>query len=83
MRRRIPTINLLLIGMIVMMLAFSTFLFKMRMVVANKVGLIFIIGLVIVIGVLARMGGDHKAKRLAEEKRRKQLTGGKPGRKQK
>jgi len=69
--------------MIVMMLAFSTFLFKMRMVVANKVGIIFIIGLVIVVGVLARMGGEHKTRRLAEEKRRKQLTGGKSGRKQK
>jgi len=83
MRRRIPTINLLIIGMIVMMLAFSTFLFRMRMVVANKVGIIFIIGLVIVVGVLARMGGEHKTRRLAEEKRRKQLTGGKSGRKQK
>ena len=83
MRQRIPTINLLLIGMIVMMLAFSTFLFKMRMVVANKVGLIFIIGLVIVIGVLARMGGDHKTRRLAEEKRLKQLTSDKGDRKQK
>ncbi|MBC8372847.1 MAG: hypothetical protein H8E53_04575 [Planctomycetes bacterium] len=83
MRQRIPTINLLLIGMIVMMLAFSTFLFKMRMVVANKVGLIFIIGLVIVIGVLARMGGEHKARRLAEEKRLKQLTSDKGDRKQK
>jgi len=83
MRRRIPTINLLLIGMIVMMLAFSTFLFRMRMMVANKVGFIFIIGLVIVIGVLARMGGDHKARRLAEEKRRKQLTDGKSERKRK
>ena len=83
MRRRIPTINLLIIGMIVMMLAFSTFLFRMRMVVASKVGFIFIIGLVVVIGVLARMGGEHKARRLAEEKRLKQLTDGKSDRKQK
>jgi len=83
MRQRIPTINLLIIGMIVMMLAFSTFLFRMRMIVANKVGILFIIGLVIVVGVLARMGGDHKAKRLAEEKRLKQLTSDKSGRKQK
>lgn len=66
-----------------MMLAFSTFLFRMRMMVANKVGIIFILGLVIVIGVLARIGGDHKTKRLAEEKRRKQLTSDKCGRKQK
>ena len=50
---------------------------------ANKVGFIFILGLVIVIGVLARIGGDHKTKRLAEEKRRKQLTSDKSGRKQK
>ena len=83
MRRRIPTINLLIIGMIVMMLAFSTFLFRMRMMVANKVGIIFILGLVIAVGVLARMGGDHKARRLAEEKRRKQLTARKGDRKRK
>ena len=83
MRQRIPTINLLIIGMIVMMLAFSTFLFRMRMMVANKVGILFILGLVIVIGVLARLGGDHKTRRLAEEKRRKQLTAHKGDRKQK
>ena len=83
MRQRIPTINLLIIGMIVMMLAFSTFLFRMRMMVANKVGILFILGLVVVIGVLARLGGDHKTRRLAEEKRREQLTAHKGDRKQK
>ncbi|MCP4376448.1 MAG: hypothetical protein GY794_09770, partial [bacterium] len=37
------------------------------------------IGLVVAIVALARMGGEHKAKRLAEEKRRKQLTDGESG----
>ena len=53
------------------------------MVVANKIGLFMIIGLVILIGGLAKLGGDHKRKRLAEEERLKQLTAQKPGRKQK
>ena len=69
--------------MLVMMLGFSTCMFKMRMIVANRVGLFLVIGLVIVIGALARMGGDHKHKRLAEEERRKQLTAKKTGRKRK
>jgi hypothetical protein len=81
--KRIPTINILLIGMVVMMLGFSSCMFKMRMVVANKVGLFMIIGLVILIGGLAKLGGEHKRKRLAEEERLKQLTAPKqkPGRK--
>ena len=83
MKRRIPTINILLIGMLVMMLGFSSCFFRMKMVVANKIGLFMVIGLVIVIGVLARMGGEHKTRRLAEEKRLKQLTSDKSGRKQK
>jgi len=56
-----------------MMLGASSCMFKMRMIVANRVGLFLVVGLVIVIGALARMGGDHKARRLAEEKRRKEL----------
>ncbi|MDP6544195.1 MAG: hypothetical protein QGH60_09410 [Phycisphaerae bacterium] len=83
MRRRIPTINLLIIAVIVMMVCIPMVFFRFRMMMANKVGIFLILGLVIVIGVLARMGGDHKARRLAEEKRRKQLTDGKSGRKQK
>jgi hypothetical protein len=41
--------------------------------------------LVILIGGLAKMGGEHKRKRLAEDERLKQLRGPKqkPGRKQK
>ena len=81
--RRVPTINILLVGMLVMMLGFSSCMFKMRMMVANKVGLFMVIGLVILIGALAKMGGEHKRKRLAEDDRRKQLTVRKPGRKQK
>lgn len=65
------------------MLAFSTCMFKARMIVANRVGLLVVVGLVIVIGALARMGGEHRARRLSEEKRRKQLTSGKSERKQK
>ena len=79
MRRRIPTLNLIIIAVIVMMLVFPLVLFRMKMVMASKVGLLLVIGLVIVVGVLARMGGEHKTRRLAEEKRRKQLTDGKSG----
>jgi len=81
--RRVPTLNLIIIAVIVMMLVFPMIMFRMKMVMANKVGLFLIIGLVIIIGVLARMGGEHKARRLAEEERRKQLTARKSGRKQK
>ena len=83
MRRRIPTLNLIIIAVIVMMVCIPMVFFRFRMMMANKVGLFLVLGLVIVIGVLARMGGEHKARRLAEEKRRKQLTDGKSGRKQK
>jgi len=83
MRQRIPTLNLIIIAVIVMMICVPMVFFRFRMMMANKVGLFLVIGLVIVIGVLARMGGEHKARRLAEEKRRKQLTDGKSGRKQK
>ena len=60
--------------MLVMMLGFSTCMFKMRMIVANRVGLFLVVGLIIVIGALARMGGEHKARRLAEEKRQKEIA---------
>ncbi|MBL7220921.1 MAG: hypothetical protein ISS69_12455 [Phycisphaerae bacterium] len=83
MRQRIPTLNLIIIAVIVMMVCIPMVFFRFRMMMANKVGLFLVLGLVIVIGVLARMGGEHKARRLAEEKRRKQLTDGKSGRKQK
>jgi len=79
--RRVPTLNLIIIAVIVMMVCIPMVFFRFRMMMANKVGLFLVLGLVIVIGVLARMGGDHKAKRLAEEKRLKQLTDGKSGRK--
>ena len=81
MRARLPSINILLIGMVVIMLGFSSCLFRMKMVVANKIGLFMIIGLVIIIGALAKMGGEHKRKRLAEEDRLKQLTARKPRKK--
>ncbi|MBT3199517.1 MAG: hypothetical protein HN350_06330 [Phycisphaerales bacterium] len=74
MKYRIPSINILLVGMLVMMLGFSTCMFKMKMLVANRVGLFLVVGLIIAIGALARMGGDHRAKRLAEEKRQKELA---------
>ena len=83
MRRRIPTINLIIVAVIVMMLCIPMVFFRFRMMMANKVGIILIFGVVMVIGVLARMGGDHKARRLSEEKRRKELTARKSGRKQK
>ena len=79
MRRRIPTINLLIIAMIVMMVCIPMVLFRFRMIMARSVGLFLVIGLVIAVGALARMGGEHKTRRLAEEKRRKQLTDGKSG----
>jgi hypothetical protein len=79
--RRVPTLNLIIIAVIVMMLVLPMVTFRMKMLLANKVGLFLIIGLVIVLGALARMGGDHKAKRLAEEERNKQLTAGKRGQK--
>ncbi len=81
MRARLPSINILLIGMVVIMLGFSSCLFRMKMVVANKIGLFMIIGLVIIIGALAKMGGEHKRKRLAEEEHLKQLTARKPRKK--
>ena len=81
--RRVPTLNLVIIAVIVMMVCIPMVFFRFRMMMANKVGLFLVLGLVVVIGVLARMGGDHKAKRLAEEKRLKQLTAQKPGRKRK
>ncbi|MDP6634375.1 MAG: hypothetical protein QGG42_05720 [Phycisphaerae bacterium] len=81
--RRIPTINLIIIAVIVMMVCVPMIFFRFRMMMANKVGIVLIFGLVILIGALARMGGEHKARRLAEEKRRKQLSARKPRRKQK
>ena len=81
--RRVPTINLIIIAVIVMMVVFPMIFFRFKMMMANKVGLFLVIGLVIVVGILARMGGEHKTRRLAEEKRLKQLTDGKSGRKRK
>jgi len=73
MKYRLPSINIILVGMLVMLLGASTCGFKMRMLVANRMGLFVVVGLIIVLGALARMGGEHKARRLAEEKRRKEL----------
>ncbi|MDP6047229.1 MAG: hypothetical protein QGH94_12170 [Phycisphaerae bacterium] len=72
--KRIPTINLILIAVIVMMVCVPMVFFRFRMMMANKVGLVLVLGLVILIGALARMGGEHKARRLAEEERLRQLT---------
>jgi hypothetical protein len=77
MRRRIPTVKLIIIAIIVMMVCIPMVFFRFRMMMANKVGLFLVLGLVVLIGALARMGGEHKTRRLAEEKRRKQLTDGK------
>jgi UPF0716 family protein affecting phage T7 exclusion len=79
--RRVPTLNLIIIAVIVMMLVLPMVTFRMKMLLANKVGLFLIIGLVIVVGILGRLGGDHKRKRLAEEERQKQLAARKPKRK--
>jgi len=82
-RRRISTINLILIALVVMMLAGSFIGFRMRMIMSQRIGLILFGGLGILLYALARLGGEHKARRLDRERRRKQLEDGKSNRKRK
>jgi len=82
-RRRISTINLLIIAMIVMMVCLPFIGFRLKMIMSQKIGLFLVVGLVILAFALARMGGEHKARRLEEERRRKQLEDGKSNRKRK
>jgi len=82
-RRRVSTINLIIIAVIVMMVCVPFVGFRLKMMMANKIGLFLVVGVVVLLFALSRLGGEHKARRLEAERRRKQLEDEKSSRKRK